>query len=232
MRKLLIATALLWLIPSVSRETDLSDIRSTVYSMISTDSTNRVLTNAVLNTFINEAIPVLSADSRCVVTTKRQIMLTNIEQYVISTTMVRDGVLDVYVKQMDNAILSGVFGFVRRDISEFGRSGELIPNVYDVAGNNLHIYNLPTVSSTDGELDDSLIIIYAKIGIALNNDTTTTDIPDDYRLALCYKTCELIYGNRRMESLAGSYSQLYDKEIAKKRSINPPDSLQRIVPNR
>lgn len=231
MRKLLIAIALLWLIPSVSRETTLSDIRATVHAMISADSSNRVLTNTRLNIFINEAIPVLSADARCVVTSKRQLFVSNVEQYVISTAMVKDGVLDAYVKQMNGTTLGGIFGLIRRDISEFGRSGELTPNVYDVAGYNLHIYSLPTVSAS-GELDDSLIIVYAKIGIELNADTTTTDIPDDYRLALCYKTCELIYGNRRMESLASAYSQLYDKEISKKRSINPPDSLQRIVTNR
>lgn len=234
MKKLLIAIALLWLIPNVSRGTNLYDIRSTVYAMISADSTNRVLTPARVNVFVNEAIPVLSADTRCIVTTKRQILLTNVEQYYIDNTMVKDAVLDVYIKQMNNGVLSGIFGLVRRDIDEFGRSGETVPNVYDVAGYDLYIHNLPTVSSADddGILDDSLIIVYAKIGAELTSDTTTTNIPDDYRLALCYKTCELIYGNRRLESIASAYSQMYDKEIAKKRSINPPDSLQRIIPNR
>ena len=232
MRKLVYAIALLWLVPSVSRETTLSDIRSTVYAMISADSTNRVLTNARLNTFINEAIPVLSSDARCVVATKRQLLQNGVNEYYIDNSMIRDGVLDVYIKQMNDTYLAGIFGLVRRDIADFGRTGESSPNVYDIAGYDIYLYSLPTVASSDEAVDDSLIVIYAKRGAVLASDTSTTNIPDDYRLALCYKTCELIYGNRRMENLVSTYSQLYDKEISKKRSINPPDSLQRIVPNR
>lgn len=228
MRKLMYGIALLCLVPSVSRETNLSDIRTTVYSMLSADSSNRILTTTRLNTFINEGIVVLSSDARCITATKRSVLSRLTNEYYIDSTMVRDGVLDVYVKYMDAGILSGVLGLAKRDIAEFGRSGENNVNVYDVVGYNIYLYGLPT---TDDE-DDSLIVLYAKRGTSLGSDTTTTTIPDDFRLALCYKVCELVYGNRRLEQVANFYAGLYDKEISKKRSINPPDSLQRIVPNR
>jgi hypothetical protein len=220
--------ALLCLVSNVSRGTNRADIRETVYAMLSADSTNRILTTTRLNTFINEGIIVLSSDARCITATKRVVLSRLTNEYYIDSTMVKDGVIDCYVKYMDAGILSGVLGLAKRDMSEFGRSGENTVNVYDIIGYNIYLYGLPT---TDDE-EDSLIVMYAKRGTELADDTTNTTIPDDYRLALCYKVCELVYGNRRLEQVSTLYAGLYDKEISKKRSLNPPDSLQPVVPNR
>lgn len=228
MRKLIYSIALLCLVSNVSRGTDRLDIRSTVHAMISADSSNRVITNSRLNTFINEAIPILSADTRCIVATKRIQFSRQVNEYYIDSLMVIDGVIDAYVKYVDAGTMSGVLGLVKRNISEFGRAGEDVVNVYDIAGYNIHLHSIPKVNDED----DSLIVIYAKRGFALSADTTDTNIPDDYRLPLCYKVCELVFASRRMEQIATFYAGLYDKEISKKRSINPSDTVQYIVPNR
>lgn len=225
----MIKKILLWLLlGGAVQATTLYDLRVSVYDLLSADSTNRVLDSLLVDRCINLAIPVVSTDARCVVAYDRSAMTKFVVEYFIDSTMVRDGVLDVYIKNMESSKLADVLGLTRRDIQEFGRTGEKRVNIYDVIGWHVVLYNVP--QTTDES--DSLIVAYAKIGSSLADRAAVTDIPDDYKLAICYKACEFIYTNRRLEGLANYFSGLYDNEIAKKRSINPPDSLQRIVPNR
>lgn len=208
--------------------TTLRQIRLKVYRLLDTDSTNRVLDSNFVDASINDVVPTIGADARCVVSEKKIKLQKYVHEYLIDSSMIKDGVIDVYIREYEAAKLNKVMGLIRRDTKEFGRTGTETPKDYDISGYNILLSVIPAVADTL----DTLVIKYAVRPTALTAHGTVTNIPDDYVLALVYKACAHIYMSRgvEMSAQADQFEGHYNLELAKKRQLNSPDTLQSVVP--
>jgi len=77
--------------------------------------------------------------------------------------MVRNGVLDVYIKDMQDDKLTKLQGLSRKESWVFGRSSPETPDIYFVSGTSIVIYAVPGES----EASDTLIVKYADVPSAL-----------------------------------------------------------------